>query len=165
MKTFLRATFGITLAVAITACREPRIESAVLSPMWIEAPQAPEGKALMTFFRPGRFYGAVLNTSIFIDEVEIADLDNGTYVTAAVAAGRHAIHGDEAADTLSIAIEPGREYFYRVDIVTGAWKGHGRLIERPGLVGQAEFRKAKPSQASDVRVPAMVIRSPSEAID
>jgi hypothetical protein len=148
--------------VVITGCAEaPAPVTGPPPEMFVDAPGGPPDKAVMTFYRPRRGFGAVLNTSVFIDSVEIADLDNGTYVTAAVAPGRRQIHSDEAEDALWVEVEVGREYFYRIDLEMGFWKGHGRLVPVPGPDGQAHFRSLKLKQGKDIRVREMVLPSPS----
>lgn len=151
----------LTLLVIAGCAEAPAPVTGPPSEMFVDAPGGPPDKAVMTFYRPWRGFGALLNTSVFIDEVEIADLDNGTYVTAAVAPGRRRIHSDEAEDALWVDVEAGREYFYRIDLEMGFWKGHGRLVPVPGPDGQSHFRSLKLKQGKDIRVREIVLPSPS----
>ena len=129
--------------------------------MSVPAPDGPEGKAVMTFYRKSRFAGAILNTSIHVDGIEIADLDNGTFVSLVVDPGPHKIYSDEEDDTTTIETEAHREYFFRIGLVMGVWKGHGILVHVPGEEGLNEFTPWDMDPAKDVRVSEGIIRSPS----
>lgn len=116
--------------------------------------------AIALVYREKRFAGAILNTSVFVDDVEIADMDNGTYLKVRLVPGEHRIHADEKKDELTLLFEAGKTYYFRMALRAGLWKGHGKLEPVDEVTGEKEFTgwKAKLVYAKDVRQPDMVIR-------
>lgn len=110
-------------------------------------------------YRQKRFMGAALNTSVFLDEVELADLDNGCYIIVKAKPGEHKLRGDAKKDFWPINVEAGKVYYYRIELVMGMWKGHGRLASVSNVVGETEFKEWKLKFAPDVRKPDMVIQT------
>jgi len=115
--------------------------------------------AVVLVYREKRFAGAILNTSVFIDDVEVADMDNGTYLKVRLTPGEHRIHADEKKDEMTLLFEAGKTYYFRMALRAGLWKGHGKLEPVDEGTGQKEFTswKAKLVYAKDVRKPEMVI--------
>jgi hypothetical protein len=127
-------------------------------------PTAPSAEvtdsAFLLFYRQKRFAGAILNTSVFVDDVEIADMDNGTYLKVKVSPGEHTIHADEKKDAMVLPIEPGKTYYFRMALRAGLFKGHGKLEPVDETTGQKEFTEWKPKlvYAKDIRKPEMVVQ-------
>jgi len=115
--------------------------------------------AFLLFYRQKRMAGAILNTSVFVDDVEIADMDNGTYLKVKVAPGEHTVHADEKKDALVLPIEPGKTYYFRMALRAGFWKGHGKLEPVDEVTGLKEFSEWKPKlvYAKDIRKPELVV--------
>lgn len=118
------------------------------------------GKAFAYFYRKKTILGGALNTSVHVDGVEVADLDPGTYVKVPLEPGPHAFYSDEKDDTLTETVEAGKEYYFRIDLQAGMWKGHGVLNRLDPAVGAPEFEKWKLKPAEDVRKPEMVVTDP-----
>lgn len=131
---------------------QPAPELAVAAP--VEAPVA-----TMLVYRQKRMAGAILNTSVFVDDVEIADMDNGTYLRVKVTPGEHAIYADEKKDLMMFAFEAGKTYYFRMALRAGLWKGHGKLEPVDPVSGEKEFNNWKPKlvYAKDIRKPELVI--------
>jgi len=121
------------------------------------ADQHPD-KAILVFYRKAGF-GSLLNTSVYIDDVEIADLDNKTYIVVAVEPGEHRLHSDEAGNAFTVSVEAGRQDYYRIIVQSGVWKGHGVLHRMDLDQGRGEFHHLRNDlkPAKDVRQPDMVI--------
>jgi hypothetical protein len=132
------------------------------------APSAPEATVpappekaeigLLVCYREKRILGAALNTSVHVDDVEIADLDNGCYVVVKVKPGEHSLYADEKDDAFTVKVEAGKTYFFRMELTWGLWKGHGRLKEVDAETGDKEFKEWNPELASDIRQPEMVVK-------
>ncbi len=146
-------------ATPAPAAKPPAAPASAAPP--ISAPAvaaAPAGdRAYVTVYRKKRIVGAILNTSVYVDRVEVADLDPGTYVRVAVAPGPHTFWADEEKDAVTLDLQAGREYFFRMGLVPGLWKGHGRLEAVDEATGRAEFGSWAPKLAKDIRQPAMVV--------
>jgi hypothetical protein len=109
-------------------------------------------------YREKRFVGAALNTSVYVDDIEIADMDNGCYIIVKVKPGEHNLHADEKKDAFTVKVEAGKVYYYRMELTWGIWKGHGRLKEVDLAEGEKEFKEWNLEFAPDVRQPEMVVR-------
>lgn len=117
-------------------------------------------QAFAYFYRKKKVLGMALNTSVHVDRVEVADLDPGTYVKVPLSPGKHAFYSDEDGDTLQLDLEPGREYFFRIELRAGMWKGHGVLKLVDVKEGSEEFEKWQLKLAKDVRKLDMVVTDP-----
>lgn len=124
--------------------------------------QASGDKALVTVYRKKRVVGAILNTSVHVDGVEVADLDPGTYVRVAVAPGRHEFYADETKDTITLEVEAGKQYYFRMGLVAGLWKGNGKLEAVSEQDGAAEYTSWKLKLAKDIRERGMVVPDPEK---
>lgn len=143
----------------------PAPETAPAPPAAVpDLPPAPSAEAaqgaILLFYRQKRMAGAILNTSVFVDDVEIADMDNGTYLKVRVTPGEHSVHADEKKDALVLPIEPGKTYYFRMALRAGFWKGHGKLEPVDEATGLKEFTDWKPKliYAKDIRKPEQVVR-------
>lgn len=119
------------------------------------------GKAVLTFYRNKRSVGAAANTSVYIDGVEIAELDNGTYIRVALEPGRHTFRSDRKKDSFDLEVEAGEEYYIRIVMKVGQFSGyfggHGKLFFMNKKQGKSEFQRENLKPANDVRVPGMVL--------
>lgn len=109
-------------------------------------------------YRERRFVGAALNTSVHVDDVEIADMDNGCYIIVKVKPGEHKLYADEKKDAFTINVEAGKFYYFRMELAMGLWKGHGRLKGVDNSIGEKEFKEWNLKLAPDIRQPEMVVK-------
>lgn len=118
-----------------------------------EAPQV----ARLVCYREKRFAGAALHHSIFLDGVEIADLNNGTYFVIKATPGEHKLHADEEKDEFTFTVEAGKTYYFRTEIKVGFWKGHGKISPVESTFGEKEFgewkSKEKLKYSPDIKKP------------
>lgn len=154
------ATPGDAAAAASSAA--PGTEGATPPAPLEAAPLAPSDKALLTVYRKKRMVGLALHTSVHVDGVELAELENGAYVRLAVAPGPHVLHADEERDATKVELEAGKEYFCRMELVPGLWKGHGVLVPVDAATGAAEFREWKLKLTKDAKRPEMVVADPGK---
>lgn len=133
-----------------------------VTPTTSAASQAPADKALVTVYRKKRIVGLALHTSVHVDGVEVAELENGAYVRLAIAPGPHAFHADEEKDTIKVDLERAKQYFLRMELVPGMWKGNGALKLVDEKTGAAEFKDWNLKLTKEIRKPEMVVRDPSK---
>ena len=126
------------------------------------AAEVPSDKALVTVYRKKRIVGLALHTSVYVDGVEVAELENGAYVRLAIAPGPHALYADEERDTIKVDLEAGREYFFRMELVPGLWKGNGILKPVDEKTGATEFKEWNLKLRRETRKPEMVVRDASK---
>ena len=99
----------------------------------------------IVFYRPKRFVGSGLTPSIYIDEVEIARLDNGRYFTVKLPAGKHKLQSSMKSHAhLEVETKSGETQYLEMAIQTGNWRGGGRLIPVPESEAKEAMHKMKP---------------------
>lgn len=117
--------------------KEPALPTAV-------KPAKPEATtATVYFYRYKQFVGSALEPSVYCDEVQLARMDNGRYFSVALAPGKHAFRSNDKQSGLELDMKAGQAYFIRVEIATGFWKGHGRLIQMTSEQGSYELKSKK----------------------
>ena len=115
-------------------------------PMSIQAQdQKPVSTATIRFYRPHRFEGSALKPPLFVDDIDVAHLHNGDAVEVIVSAGSHRVNSNDKSTGIDLDAKAGEAYFIRVDIKTGAWKGHGAMTLVDPQQGKFEFAKQKVS--------------------
>src|SRR5688572_21753482 len=131
------ATFAL-LACALTLCQSVFSQEAAVTP----ADQT--GKARVFFYRYKQFTGSALEPSVYCDDVQLARMDNGRYFVAVLEPGQHTFRSSDKQSGVRVDVKPGETYYIRVELATGFFKGHGRLILVPKEQGEFEMGKLKP---------------------
>ena len=101
-------------------------------------------KVTVYIYRYKRFTGSALEPSIYVDEKKVAVMDNGRYFKVLVAPGKHTFQSNDKQSGMEIDLKSGEEYYLRVDIAAGFWKGHGQLTMIQKEQGAFEIKKLKP---------------------
>jgi PEGA domain-containing protein/uncharacterized protein DUF2846 len=99
--------------------------------------------ATIRFYRPHRFEGSALKPPLFVDDADVAHLHNGDAVEIIVLAGSHRVNSNDKSTGIDLDAKAGQTYYIRVDIKTGAWKGHGAITLVDPQQGKFEFSKQK----------------------
>jgi hypothetical protein len=123
------------------------------------APPSQEGKATLYVYRHRRFEGAALKPSVYVDDKEMARMENGRYFVVKLEPGKHSVRSNDRASGVEVNMKPGAEYYIRVDMQTGFWKGHGRLTMILPEQGEYEVKQAKPLNDADVKDRELVVLS------
>lgn len=152
MKTILAGLF-ICLAASFCLAQEPK---AVASP---DAPlvKTTSDSALIYFYRIKQFAGSALEPSVYCDEKELARMDNGRYFGVTLAPGKHICSMGDKQTGFEIEVKQGEEYYARITIDVGFWKGRGRLTLMQKEQGAFELKKVKPLGADKVKNRSLVI--------
>lgn len=137
---------------------KPSIAIAVLltsSLLWAQTSattqeQKPVSVATICIYRPHRFEGYSLKPSVYIDQVEVARLHNGESVQVTVSAGQHRVNSNDKSTGIDLDAKAGQTYYMRVDIKTGAWKGHGAITLIDAQEGKYEFSQQKLAPTRDL---------------
>jgi len=103
--------------------------------------QKPISTATIRFYRSHRFEGSALKPPLFVDDIDVAHLHNGDAVEVTVSAGSHRVNSNDKSTGIDLDAKAGQTYFIRVDIKTGAWKGHGAMTLVDPQQGKYEFSK------------------------
>jgi hypothetical protein len=116
----------------------------------------PSGKATVFVYRYRQFTGSALKPAVYCDEIELAGMENGRVFAVELDPGKHTFRSNDKQAEVQMNCEPGKEYYLRIEIATGFWKGHGRVVVMMPEQGVAEIKKVKWLDASDVRAPKLV---------
>lgn len=94
------------------------------------------------FYREGHFTGSALKPSIYLDGKEVARLKNGTYFMAQLEPGKHEVGSSSKHEPpLAVDVKPGETTYIQMIVVTGTWRGAGRLIPVPPDDGKTAVSK------------------------
>ena len=152
------AVFFIASARSAFA-QSPEPAAPTAAPAATAAPQ-PDDRAVVYIYRYKQFVGSALEPSVYCDETELARMDNGRFFTVIVPAGRHVFRANDKQSGVVIDAQPGHRYFLRIELATGALKGHGRVVFVQPEQGEFEMLRLKPLGANKVRDTTRVSTEP-----
>jgi len=96
------------------------------------------------FYRYKQFEGSALKPSIYCDDVELIRIQNGRFFELQLPAGEHTCYANDKQAGAIVKFEPGKDYYFRVDLQVGVWKGHFRLDMVMPEQGKYDVAKLKP---------------------
>lgn len=100
-------------------------------------------EATVYIYRPGKMAGKALEPSVFVDDTELARMDNGRYFALKLKPGKHIVHMTDDKKGYAIDMGPGQTYYFRVGIEMGMWKGHGKITLDDADRAIKEIKKIK----------------------
>ena len=104
----------------------------------------PVQAASMVIFREGHFTGSALTPSLYVDGKEVARIKNGSYFTMPIEPGNHELSSSAKHESpLPLEIKPGETSYVQLIVVTGTWRGAGRLVPVPPDDGKIAVSKLK----------------------
>ncbi|MFL6229626.1 MAG: DUF2846 domain-containing protein [Pyrinomonadaceae bacterium] len=164
MKTLARLTTFIALALSGALVNyaqdasptakpgEPAQQSSNSTAAGNESRPAPlADKGTIYFYRIKQFAGAALEPSVFCDDKELARMDNGRYFGVVLEPGKHTCRMGDKQTGFEVDVKAGLEYYAKVTLDTGFWKGHGRLTLLQPEQGAFEIKKVKLLGADKVK--------------
>jgi len=116
-----------------------------------ESPKPSGDNVRVNVYRYKQFVGKGLRPSIYCDDKDVARLQSGRYVVLALTPGTHALRSNDKQSQIQLDLKAGQEYYIRLDIATGFWKGHGRLTMVLPEQGAGEVKQMKPVDAGMIK--------------
>jgi hypothetical protein len=116
-----------------------------------------EGMVTVYIYRPSKLVGKALEPTVFCDGVELARMDNGRFLTLRLKPGKHLIHMTDKKKGFDVNMGRDQEYYFRVGIEMGMWKGQGKLMLEDKEKAAPEIKKLKPLDSSKIKDHTMVI--------
>lgn len=113
-------------------------------------------KATIYFYRIKQFAGSALEPSVYVDDKEVARMDNGRFFGVMLEPGKHTFRMGDKQTGFEIDMKSGQVYYARVSIEPGFWKGHGRLMLLQPEQGSFEIKKVKPLGVDKVKDRSLV---------
>lgn len=118
--------------------------------------KADSQKATIYFYRIKQFTGSGLEPSVYCDDKELARMDNGRYFGVTLEPGKHTCRMGDKQTGFEIDMKAGEEYYGKVTLEAGFWKGHGRLTLVQKEQGAFEMKKVKLLGADKVKDRSLV---------
>jgi hypothetical protein len=130
MKYFL-ISLALLCAVASQSSPEPSkpVESAL---------------AVVHIYRANQFTAKLRSPAVYCNEAPLAKMQNGRYFTIKLLPGRYAFRSEDKGVGIQINAEAGKEYFVRVEMALGSFKGTQQVAEVSKEQGESELRVLKP---------------------
>jgi Protein of unknown function (DUF2846) len=149
MRTYIALPALFMLCVAFPARSQQQSQTAApaTTPAPVEAKlDVDKGKdSTIVFFREHHFTGSALKPSIFVDGKEVDRLANGRWFLVHAEAGKHQIQSSAKNEPATvIETKAGETTFVQMVVVTGNWRGAGRLLQVDSGEGQRIISKLKP---------------------
>jgi len=116
-----------------------------------EGAPVPAGKVTLYVYRQRRYAGSALKPSVYADDIELARMENGRFFVVTLAPGKHVIRSNDKGSGVDLEMKAGQDYYIRIDIETGYWKGHGRLTLVLPEQGSYELKQTKLLDDGDIK--------------
>jgi Protein of unknown function (DUF2846) len=160
MKTVLSLIL-LVFVVAVSFAQAPMQTAQTVTKSEVSASK--DATATLVIYRPKRFYGSGLTPSVYIDGEEVARMDNGRYFVVTVKPGTLKITSSMKHDPLPVEAKAGKVEYMEMAILSGTWKGGGRLIPTPAAEAQEALKKLKPLDQKWAKSPQVSFVLPGEA--
>ena len=154
---FVMLLASILFSASICNAQEP---AASPTPPATGEPAAPaaasDAKPKIYFYRIKQFAGSALEPTVYCDEKELARMDNGRYFVVTLEPGKHTCRMGDKQTGFEIDMKPGEEYYAKISIEAGVFKGRGRLTLLAKEQGAFELKKVKLLGADKVKDKTLV---------
>jgi hypothetical protein len=147
---------SVLFSASICSAQEPAASPA---PAPAESP-APavvsDAKPKIYFYRIKQFTGSALEPTVYCDEKELARMDNGRYFVVTLEPGKHTCRMGDKQTGFEVDMKAGEEYYAKITIEAGVFKGRGRLTLLAKEQGAFELKKVKLLGADKVKDKTLV---------
>jgi hypothetical protein len=146
---FVLATL-LLVAVDARSQQQPAAANPAATPATVETklvvdPGKTAADSTIVFFREGHFAGSALKPSIYLDGKETDRLANGRWFSVHVAPGKHELQSSAKNEPATIIeTAAGQTTYVQMIVVTGTWRGGGRLLQVSPTDAQKVVAKLKP---------------------
>ena len=115
-----------------------------------------DSKVIVNVYRYKAWTGSALEPPFMVDDVKLAQMDNGAWFKVKLDAGKHTFQSNDKQAGIMLDLKTGAEYYIRMEIAEGVWKGKGRLVLVPKEQGAFELQKLKPLKKEKILDPTKV---------
>ena len=154
MRTHIATTLVIgLLAVLPVSSQQPQTNPAAQAPADVAKPSpnsaqsdVDKGKdSTIVFFREHHYAGSALKPSIYVDGKETDRLANGHWFSVHAEPGKHQLQSSAKNEPATvIETVAGETTYVQMVILTGNWRGGGRLLQVDAGEAQKVIAKLKP---------------------
>lgn len=156
-----RVVAGTPVTVYVAAEKRFRVDGGNLVAVATGTPAAGDAAdATVYIYRPKKMGGGALEPSVFVDDTELARMDNGRYFALRLKPGKHIVHLTNDKKGYAIDMGPGQTYYFRVGIEMGMWKGHGKITLDDAERAVKEIKKIHFIGQDKIKAPTLVVDIP-----
>ena len=150
---------GTPITVYVAQEKRFRLDGSTLVAVAMEpsASAANSEEATVFIYRPKKIVGSALEPSVFVDETELARMDNGRYFAIKVKPGKHIIRMTDDKKGYALDMGPGQKYFFRIGVEAGMFKGHGKITLDDAERSIKEIQKLKFLDQDKIKAPTLVV--------
>lgn len=148
---------GTVVTVYTAQEKRFRLEGATLVPVVMEPTAVSSEEATVFIYRPDKWTGKALEPSVFVDETELARMDNGRFFAIKLKPGKHIIRMTDDKKGYAFDMGPGQTYYFRIGIEAGMWKGHGKITLDDSERAVKEIKKLKFIGQDKIKATTMVV--------
>ena len=149
---------GTPVTVYVAEEKHFRVDGSTVVAVAIDAPTTTNAAdSIVYIYRPNKMMGKALEPSVFVDDIELARMDNGRYFALKLKPGKHIVHMTEDKKGYAIDMGPGQTYYFRVGVEMGMMKGHGKITLDDADRAIAEIKKIKFIGKDKIKAPDLVI--------
>ncbi len=141
----------LSAVLAAQEAPKPSTEAAAAKAPAADTAKPAADKVRVFVYRYKQFVGKGIRPSIYCNEKDVARLQSGRYVTLTLPAGKHSFRSNDKQSQIELELKSGQDYYIRIDIATGFWKGHGRLTLMMPEQGAGELKQMKPIDAGMIK--------------
>ncbi|HMD18443.1 MAG TPA: DUF2846 domain-containing protein [Terriglobales bacterium] len=108
-------------------------------------------KVTMYVYRLRNQRGMFNKLSVYIDERELARIENGRFFIVHVDPGRHVVRSVDKASAVTVEMQPGQIYFLRVAIEHTQFTFRFETILVPAEQGWSEIGQTEPNDSKEIK--------------
>jgi len=154
VRSYIAAILMIAfVAVLPASSQQPQTNPAAQAPADVATPSSSSAQSdldkakdsTIVFFREGHFTGSALKPSIYLDGKEMDRLANGRWFSVHAEPGKHQLQSSAKNEPATvIETVAGQTTYVQMVILTGTWRGGGRLLQVDAGEAQKVIAKLKP---------------------
>jgi hypothetical protein len=154
MRTYLASALAVVLFATLPASSQQAknnpgtqatAEAARPSPNSAQPDGDKSRDSTIVFFREAHLTGSALKPSIFVDGKETDRLANGRWFSVRAESGKHELQSSAKNEpATAIETKAGETTYVQMVILTGTWRGAGRLLQVDPGEAQKVIAKLKP---------------------
>ena len=99
--------------------------------------------ATVYVYRANQFTAKLKSPTVFCNETPLAKMQNGRFFIVGLAPGKYAFRSEDKGVGIQLSAEAGKEYFVRVEMAMGQWKGTQQVTEVSADQAQKEIAGLK----------------------
>ncbi len=110
--------------------------------------------ATVVIYRESNFYGSALRPTVMLNGKEFVNMGNGRVFIGTFRPGHYAFEMDDKKSGTEMDLTPGKSVFMKVEVVSGFWKGGGRLTQMAPEQGAFEAKRLELIPENEIEIPS-----------